>query len=84
MKDIIKLGGRGLLNNVYNGSPSLLVSTVYSEHEWLPWRFYKVSKKFWDDLKNQRVFMDWARKQLNYTNKEDWYKVSAEVIKFSS
>jgi hypothetical protein len=53
---------------------------VYPEHEWLPWRFSKVPNGFWDDIKNQRDFLDWAGKQLNYKNKEDWYKVTKEVI----
>ncbi len=82
MKDIVKLGGGGLLHNEYNGSPLLIVSTVYSEYEWLPWRFNKVSNRFWDNMKNQRNFMDWAEKQLNYENREDWYKITAEVMNF--
>ncbi len=60
MKDIMKLGGGGLLYSVYNNSPSLLVSTVYSEYEWLPWKFTFVPQNFWNDLKNQKLFMNWA------------------------
>ncbi len=69
---------------MYNNSPSLLISTVYSEYKWLPWRFSHVPKGYWEDMKNQRNFMDWVGKQLNYNDMEDWYKVTAEVINFSS
>ncbi len=60
------------------------MSSVYPEYEWLPWRFSQVTKGFWNDMKNQRNFMDWAGNQLNYKIREDWYKVSAKVINFSS
>ncbi len=82
MKEIKKLKGGGLLSNMYNNSVSLLISTVYSEHEWLPWRFSQVSKGYWNDMKNQRNFMDWVGKQLNYRDMEDWYKITMEVINF--
>ncbi len=68
-----------MLYKVYNGSLVHLVCTIYSEYEWLPWRFAHVPEEYWNDLKNQRNFMDWAGKQINYTNKEDWYKVTKEV-----
>ncbi len=57
------------------------MSSVYPEYEWLPWRF-SVSKGYWSDMNNQRNFIDWAGKQLNYKNKEDWYKVTKKVVNF--
>ncbi len=62
----------------------MLLSSIYPEYEWLPWRFLHlhVAKGFWDDVKNQRDFMDWAGKKLNYKSREDWYGVTAEVINF--
>jgi hypothetical protein len=73
------LGGSTILKSVYGGSPSTVVTSVYSEFEWLPWRFNCVPKGFWNDLKNQRNFMEWAAKQLDYKNMEDWYKISIKV-----
>ncbi len=69
---------------IYNNSPSLLISTVYSEYKWLPWKFQHVPNGYWEDMKNQKKFMDWVGKQLNYKDMEDWYKVTKEVINFSS
>ncbi len=65
---------------MYNGSLYYLLCMVYPEYEWLPWKFHFVPKEFWTDMKNQRNFLDWAGKQLNYINKEDWYKITVSVI----
>jgi hypothetical protein len=72
-------GGTGLLGK-YNGSPSHLISGVYSEYAWLPWKFDKCPRNFWGEVKNQRNFMDWAGKQLNVKDMSDWYKVSKKVV----
>jgi hypothetical protein len=75
------MGGGGLLKGPkYNGSPSLLISTAFPEHEWLPWKFDQVPKRFWDDSKNQRKFLDWVAKELNVKDHNDWYKVTHKDI----
>jgi hypothetical protein len=58
----------------------VLLAKVYPEYDWLPWKFPKVPQKFWDDVKNQRKFMEWAEKQLHVT---DWHKVSHQVKKMN-
>jgi hypothetical protein len=78
--DIIKMGGSYLLLTKFGNSPSLLLSTVYPEYDWLPWKFYKGPKNFWTDLKNQRKFLDWAGKQLNVKDFSDWYSVTHKVF----
>jgi hypothetical protein len=60
-------------------SPMLLLSTVYPEYEWLPWKFVRSQNQFWNDPKNQRKFMDWAGKQLQIKEMSDWYKVTQKV-----
>ncbi len=79
LKNFAQIGCRGVLSQ-FNGSPYLLISSVYPEYEWLPWKFNQIPKGFWNDMKNQRNFMDWAGKQLNYIIREDWYKTTAEVL----
>ncbi len=81
LKDFINIGGSGIIQR-FNKSVNLLLSNIFPEYEWLPWKFVQISKGYWKDMKNQRKFMDWAGKELNYTNKEDWYKVTTEVINF--
>jgi hypothetical protein len=50
---------------------------MYPYYNWLPWKFPEFPVEYWDDLKNQRKFMDWAARQLNI---DDWYKVSIKVL----
>jgi hypothetical protein len=57
----------------------LLLSGVYPEFDWLPWKFEKTPKNFWVDMKNQRKFLDWAGKQLGIKEMSDWYKISSKV-----
>ncbi len=76
----MKIGGRGLLNNVYHGSLLHLLCAVYPEYEWLPWRFTQVPKAYWNDINNQKIFLEWAEKQLNIKEKEDWYKITRKVL----
>jgi hypothetical protein len=63
----------------YNGSPSQALVGVFPEYNWLPWKFAATPKNFWQDLKNQRNFMDWAGKQLNIKDMSDWYNVTQKV-----
>ncbi len=61
-----------------------VLSVIYPEYEWLPWRFSYVPKGFWSDLKNQRKYLDWVATQLSMTNnnenREGWYKIQQTVI----
>jgi hypothetical protein len=54
---------------------------VYPEYNWLPWKFVKSPNNFWDNMQNQRKFMDWASKELKIAEKSDWYKVAEKVTK---
>ena len=77
------VGGSGLLSK-YNNSPSTLISQVYPEYEWLPWRFKRIPVGYWEDIKNQRKFMQWAAQKLHIKDVNDWYKISYKVHKISS
>jgi uncharacterized radical SAM superfamily Fe-S cluster-containing enzyme len=63
----------------YNASPSLLLSSVYSDYNWLPWKFTVCPQHYWDDKKNQRKFMDWAANELKINEMSDWYNASFKV-----
>jgi hypothetical protein len=79
LKDLFELGGRGLLHK-YNNSVALLISTIYTEHEWLPWKFEHSPRNFWNDPKNVRKFLDWAGKQLGVTEYNDWHRITIKEI----
>jgi hypothetical protein len=74
------IGGYGLLNGLYDGSHHKLLSTVYPDYEWLPWKFARCPSNFWADTKNKRKFLEWAGKQLGVKTFDDWYKVSTTVL----
>jgi hypothetical protein len=52
---------------------------MFPEYEWLPWKFSHSAKHFWEDVRNQRRFMEWAAKQLNIKGQSDWYNVTYMV-----
>jgi hypothetical protein len=68
-----------LLNAKYDRSLSLLLSVLYPEYEWLPWKFVRSPVNFWSDSHNKKKFLDWAGKQLGVKEFSDWYKVSTAV-----
>ena len=78
LKDLIKLGGQTLLP-LYSDSLYKLLSTIYPEHEWLPWKFSQ--NTYWDDSGNWKEFFDYAASKLHIKEMSDWYKITAEVYK---
>lgn len=75
----MKLHGSYLLK-LYNGSISTLLCNIYNEYEWLPWKFSSAPKNYWLDRKNQRKFMDWARKELGIKDMDDWHNIKNQVF----
>ena len=78
-KDLIELGGRGLLQR-YGDSLIQLVKTLYPDKKWEEWRFIHASKGFWDDVNNQKKFLDTVSKKLNIFSSEDWYQIKAKDL----
>jgi hypothetical protein len=76
-KDLQTLGGSSLLEKFE--SLSQLISDTYPEYEWLPWKHEQCPKNYWNELKHQRKFLEWAKKQLNVKEMNDWLKVSNQV-----
>jgi hypothetical protein len=77
------LGGRGVLER-YNNSPSLLLAEIYPEIDWMQWRFDRCQRGFWDNAKNRKKFMEYAKKELKIKEMSDWYSVSFNVKKYFS
>jgi hypothetical protein len=67
--------GLGLLK-VFNNSPSRAVQQIFSQQEWLPWKFKVSQKNFWSQSENQRRYCFWLFKHLGFEKMEDWYRVS--------
>ena len=56
-----------------------MLSQVYPDYEWLPWKFDTVPRNFWLDVNNQRKFLEWAGKELKIKDMSDWYNVTWAV-----
>ena len=74
-QDFVDNYGAGLLNK-YNSSSKRCVISIFSNYEWLPWKFTRAQSNYWNDIKNQKEYMESLGKKLGYTCQEDWYKVT--------
>lgn len=74
--DFVTNHGSYLLGTLYNGSPFQLLSTLYPEASWHPWRFHLAPRGLWRDKSVQKQFLLWVEHELGYTQPEDWYQVS--------
>jgi hypothetical protein len=79
-QDIEKFGGQALLVHKYSSSLSNLLSSVFPEYDWLPWKLDKCPNNFWSVIKNQKKFIEWVAKEKNVVEMSDWYKIKIEVV----
>ena len=56
-----------------------MISSVYSNYDWLPWKFTQTPKGYWDDINNIKSYINWLSEKLDIKTMEDWYKVTHEV-----
>eukprot|EP01118_Nematostelium_gracile_P007656 TRINITY_DN2498_c0_g1_i5.p1 TRINITY_DN2498_c0_g1~~TRINITY_DN2498_c0_g1_i5.p1 ORF type:complete len:321 (-),score=59.21 TRINITY_DN2498_c0_g1_i5:3-965(-) len=75
---ISEKGGSSLLKK-YNNSPSMMITSILTEHDWDLLQFSN-RRGMWDDIQNQERFVRGLAKQLNITKQEDWYKVTQTQI----
>lgn len=72
--------GGGELLRIFNGSLARALADVYPSHSWEPWR-YAATKEFWEDVANQRQFVDYLTREFAIQGLDDWYNVSLSEIK---
>ena len=72
-------GGTSLLR-LYHNSLLQLLSSVYPEHGWLPWRFIQPNLLYWVFPNNWKQFLNSVAIKLNVKDMNDWYKITAEVV----
>lgn len=64
----------------YNGSVIKLLLTIYPEFPFKIYKFKNVPLSYWDSIENQRAWADDFEKQHVFITKNDWYKVSSDMI----
>ena len=77
-QDLEKFGGKHLLNK-YN-SLLALITSIYPQFDWIPWKFEKLPPNFWEDMKNQNKFLSFVSNKLSVLKPEDWYKIPQRVF----
>lgn len=55
---------------------------MYEEYEWLPWKFETTPSNIWKDEKNQRKYLDWLAKELQFKSITDWYRLKQSGFVF--
>src|SRR5690606_34282021 len=58
----------------------VLLTCLYHEYKWHHWRLGNVSKGYWNDIENQRSFMDWFGMKLGIKTYEDWLNISRQEL----
>eukprot|EP01122_Echinamoeba_exundans_P013866 TRINITY_DN6123_c0_g1_i2.p1 TRINITY_DN6123_c0_g1~~TRINITY_DN6123_c0_g1_i2.p1 ORF type:complete len:408 (-),score=47.96 TRINITY_DN6123_c0_g1_i2:418-1641(-) len=65
----------------YSRSLSRALSSLYPDHSWEEWRFNrKTPRGFWNDVKNQRRFLQSVGKKIGVVSMEDWYRVELKSV----
>ena len=78
-KTVYKYRGKATIK--YFGSLPQALKVAYSDHHWLPWKFFgQVPKNYWQQESNRRAFFDWLFVQLGYKTMEDWYSITQKDI----
>ncbi len=88
-------GATGLLKK-YNYSPSKLLINVYPEYllhistishsdnlvkyNWDIFNFTQLPSGYWNDISNQRSFLEGLAKKLHIDTKDDWYKITQATL----
>jgi len=50
---------------------SELVTAVFSDYRFLPWRFTKVSRSFWQSATNRRNYVEWLKHEVGVASETD-------------
>lgn len=79
-KDFLANHGSRILQK-YANSPSKLIQSVFPEHEWSQSERHRVSKGYWDDIANQKRFMEALFAKLGMDNPEQWKSVTLTTIR---
>jgi hypothetical protein len=62
------------LVEIFNGSASAIVSTVYSDFEFLPWLFNAVPKGFFDEKENRIRYIRWLVEKVGVKSELDLHR----------
>ncbi len=78
--DFIRNHGGALFWRTYNSSVHLAMEDYQPQCGWLPWRFSKTPRGFWQEAENRRSYMQWLESILEIGRIEDWYQLTKDTF----
>jgi hypothetical protein len=78
--ELYRIGGAGLLEAHHNHSPSHALMEIYPDTEWQLWRFGRAPHNFWENLDNQRSYLQWLEDEWKIDCPSDWYFFTKDQV----
>ena len=73
--------GGGLLAHYYNNSPSVMVRTIYTDYDFLPWKFAKAPEYLGKDEEALKEILRHVENKYNIASIDDWRRISRDELK---
>jgi hypothetical protein len=73
--------GCTLLQEHYTSCISRLLETVYPDFKWQFWKKSVSRTGFWNDISNQKEYIEWLYNTLGFTDMTDWYYIRQKHFK---
>ncbi|MDA7556069.1 hypothetical protein N8809_05460 [Euryarchaeota archaeon] len=72
--------GGSSLHKIYGEHPIHVISSLYPEHDWKPYKFRRAPIGWWSDIKNQKKWFENFRLENGLDDYESLYKVTGKMI----
>jgi len=80
VKELSTLGAHLVLQH-FNHSKFKMLTTLYPEIDWVPWKFENPPRNVGGDMKILKLAIGHTQEQLGVKAFDDWYRVSARQLK---
>jgi len=79
-RQIYNHGGCSLLKKKYRNSPSYFLKSMVPNHNWLPWKFESVPRRFWKVPACASHYFTWLCMKLGFTHPNYFYSLSQQDL----
>ena len=79
--DFERYGGSSFLRHYFSDSVFKVVSEVFKDHQWHPWKFHGgAPKKYWDSKENRVFFFETISSDVGVSQLSDWYSIARKEV----
>jgi len=71
--DFISCGAKSLFN--YYKSPISFITSQFSDHNFIIWKFKYVPLGFWKSIQSRRRYVEWLGEELGFLTPDAWYSI---------